>query len=162
MGIFAVVTIAYFAAKGIKSGLGHGGSKARVIDYGILALLIGLMVYVFLRRGTTKPPKWMSKLESATPRFAFTIGLLLLSIVPSDLVTSVTIAAHLANEGDPWRHALPFMLLALLLMALPALAVASWARTGQENDTSVRPRPKPRPRPGPRRPGRSGHGTASS
>ena len=33
------------------------------------------------------------------------------------------IGAHLADQGDPWWHALPFIFLALFLVALPALAV---------------------------------------
>jgi hypothetical protein len=99
--ILAIVTIAYFAAKGIKSAAGHGGSKSDVIDYVLVALLVVAIVYVFIRRKQSEPPKWMGKLETATPRFAFTLGFLLLGFFPSDLICSVVIGAHLANHGDP-------------------------------------------------------------
>jgi small neutral amino acid transporter SnatA (MarC family) len=123
VSILAVVTIAYFAAKGIKSGTGHGGSKSRAIDYVIVALLLVAMAYVFDRRKQTEPPKWMGKLETATARFSFTLGFLLLGFFPSDLITSVVVGAHLANHGDPWWHGLPFVVFTLLLLALPALLV---------------------------------------
>ena len=81
------------------------------------------MVYVFHGRKQSEPPKWMGRLQTATPRFTFILGLLLLGLFPSDLVTSIAVGAHLANHGEPWLHILPFVALALLFLALPALAV---------------------------------------
>jgi hypothetical protein len=123
ISIFAVVTIAFFVAKGITSGGSPGESGSRTLDYVIVALMLVAMVYVFRGRKQSEPPKWMGKLQTATPRFTFILGLLLLGLFPSDLVTSIAVGAHLANHGEPWRHVLPFVLLALLLLALPALAV---------------------------------------
>ena len=65
----------------------------------------------------------MSRLQAATPKLTFTLGLLLLGLFPSDLVTSISVGIHLANHGEPWWHTLPFVLLTLLLLAAPALAV---------------------------------------
>ena len=123
ISVTAIVTIAYFAAKGIKGDLGGGGSKSRAIDYVIVALLLFLAVDVFHRREQSEPPKWMGKLQTATPRFSFTLGFLLMGLFPSDLITSVVVGTHLANHGDPWWHTLPFVFFALLLLALPALLV---------------------------------------
>ena len=81
IGTLVVVTIAYFAAKGIKSSLGHGGSKSRAIDYVLVGLLLVLMVLTFLRRKQSEPPKWMGKLQTASPRFSFTLGVLLDGLV---------------------------------------------------------------------------------
>jgi hypothetical protein len=89
----------------------------------LIALLLILMVHTYLKRNQSGPPKWMGKLQTASPRFIFTLGLLLMSVFPSDLITLVVVGTHLANEGHPWWHALPFIALALLLLALPALAV---------------------------------------
>jgi negative regulator of sigma E activity len=50
-----------------------------VIDYGIIVLLLILMVVVFRKRRDTRPPKWMSKLQSATRSFSFRLGFLLFS-----------------------------------------------------------------------------------
>lgn len=130
--ILGVVTIAYFVAKGIKTGDDHSGSQSQTIDYVIVALLLVLMAYVFHGRGKTEPPKWMGKLETASPRFSFTLGFLLLGFFPSDLISSVVVGTHLANHGDPWWHALPFVLLTLLLLALPALLVLA---LGQRAET---------------------------
>jgi hypothetical protein len=123
LSILAVVTIAYFVAKGIKNGQSHEGSQSQTIDYVIVALLLVAMAYVFHRRKHTEPPKWMGKLQTATARFSFTLGFLLLGVFPSDLVTSIVVGTHLANHGDPWWHALPFVLFTVFLLALPALLV---------------------------------------
>jgi Sap, sulfolipid-1-addressing protein len=121
--ILAIVTASYFIAKGLKGGGGSGDSKTKTLDYVIVGLLVVAMVFVFLRRKQSQPPKWMGKLETATPKFSFTLGFLLLGFFPSDLLCSIAIGAHLANHSDPWWHALPFILLTLLLLGLPALLV---------------------------------------
>jgi thiol:disulfide interchange protein len=46
-----------------------------------------------------------------------------LGVFPTDIITSVTAGAHLANEGDPWVDGLPFIALTLLILALPAILV---------------------------------------
>ena len=126
VSILAIVTVAYFAAKGITSGGSDGGdSKSDTLDYVIVGLLLVAMAYVFHGRKQTEPPKWMGKLETATARFGFTLGFLLLGFFPSDLICSIVIGTHLANHGDPWWHALPFVFLTLLLLGLPALMVVT-------------------------------------
>ena len=119
VGLLLIVTAAYLLA----SGTSGKGAKSSGVEIAIIALLVFAMVHVFLSRKRSEPPKWMGKLETATPRFTFTLGFLLFAFFPSDIVVSITIGAHLADQGDPWWHALPFMLLALFLVALPALAV---------------------------------------
>jgi Sap, sulfolipid-1-addressing protein len=57
---------------------------------------------------------------------------------PSDLITSIVIGAHLANHGDPWWHVLPFVFLALLLLALPALLVLALGQRAQRLLPKVR------------------------
>jgi hypothetical protein len=102
LSILSIVTIAYFVAKAITSGGSDGGSsKSNTLDYVIVGLLLVLIVYVFLRRKQSEPPKWMGKLETATPRFSFKLGLLLLGFFPSDLICSIVVGTHLANHSDP-------------------------------------------------------------
>ena len=74
----------------------------------------------------------MGKLETATPRFGFTLGFLLLGFFPSDLICSIVIGTHLANHSDPWWHALPFVFLTLFLLGLPALMASA---LGQRAET---------------------------
>ena len=123
IGLLSVVTAAYLLANKVSGSGSGGGSKSHAVDIAILVLLVFAMAYVFHNRKRSEPPKWMGKLQTATPRFTFRLGFLLLAIFPSDLVTSISVGSRLANQGDPWWHALPFIFLALFFLALPALAV---------------------------------------
>jgi Sap, sulfolipid-1-addressing protein len=80
-------------------------------------------VYVFLKRKTSEPPKWMGKLQTATPKFAFTLGLLLLGVFPTDIISSFSVGASISRDGNPWSYTVPFILLTVFLVALPALCV---------------------------------------
>ena len=131
ISILAIVTIAFLVAGGVKDGSSHEGSQAQTIDYVIVALLLVAMVYVFHGRKQTAPPKWMGKLQTATAKFSFTLGFLLLGVFPSDLITSVVVGTHLANHGDPWWHALPFVLFTVFLLALPAVLVLTFGQRAQ-------------------------------
>ena len=132
ISLLVVVSIAYLVGKGITSGGSDGGdSKSDTLDYVIVGLLVVAMAYVFHGRKHSEPPKWMGKLQTATPRFGFILGFLLLGFFPSDLITSIVIGTHLANHGDPWWHALPFVLLTLVLLALPALLVLALGQRAQ-------------------------------
>ncbi len=123
LSITIVVTAAYLFANLVGGDSGGEDSGSSGVDYAIVALLVFAMVHVFRKRSEDEPPKWMGKLQSATPGFAFGLGFLLLGLFPSDLITSLTVGGHLANNGDPWWYALPFILLTVLLLALPALLV---------------------------------------
>ena len=63
------------------------------------------------------------KLTTATPRFAFRLGFLLLGVFPTDIVTAVSVGSYLAARGRPLTDALGFLTLTLALLALPALTV---------------------------------------
>jgi hypothetical protein len=123
LSITIVVTAAYVLADAIGGDGGGGDSRNSGIDYAIVGLLAFAMIRVFRKRSESEPPAWMGKLQSATPKFAFGLGFLLLGLFPSDLVTSLTVGGHLANDGNPWWYVLPFILLTVLLLALPALLV---------------------------------------
>ena len=60
------------------------------------------------------------------------------TLFPSDLISSVVIGTHLANHGDPWWHALPFVLLTLFLLALPALMVLTLGRRAEASMPKIR------------------------
>lgn len=125
LSISLVVTAAYLLAKGVGEGGGDDESGLSGIDYAILALLLFAMVHTYTKRHESEPPKWMGKLQAATPRFAFVLGFLLLGFFPSDIVTSVSVGGHLASDGDPWTYALPFIILTILFLAAPALLVVA-------------------------------------
>jgi hypothetical protein len=125
VSIIAVVSAAYLLAKGADGGGDEGDSGLNTIDYVVLALLLVAMIHTFRSRKQSEPPKWMGKLQAATPKATLVLGFLLLGFFPSDLVTSISVGSFLGNHGDPWWHALPFVLLTLLFLALPALLVAA-------------------------------------
>jgi Sap, sulfolipid-1-addressing protein len=119
------VTAAYFIAKGVKGGGGNSSkrSSGHVLDGVVLGLLVIAAVYVFMKRKTSEPPKWMGRLETATSKFAFTLGLLLLGIFPTDIISSFSVGASISRDGHPWSYTVPFILLTVFLVALPALCI---------------------------------------
>lgn len=123
VSITTFATIAYFFAKGAKDAADSEHTANRTLDWVILALLVILILRVYLTRKTSEPPKWMAKLQGAEPRFAFVLGLLLLGIFPTDILTSVTAGLHVGRHDDPWWHLLPFIGLTLLFLAVPSIGV---------------------------------------
>jgi hypothetical protein len=119
LSISIVVTLAFF----LSSGASDQGASNDTLYFVILALLLFGMVHAFRTRKTAEPPKWMGKLQTASPRFCFVLGFLLLGIFPSDLVTSVSVGSFLSTKGDPWWHYVFFLALTLLFLALPVLLV---------------------------------------
>jgi hypothetical protein len=120
LSITAVATVAYFFINGIAD---EGDSGLDAVDYVTLGLLIVAAFYVYRGRNDSEPPKWMGRLQSATPKATFVLGFLLLGFFPSDLVTSIIVGGRLANEGDPWSHVLIFVMVTILLLAIPAILV---------------------------------------
>lgn len=132
VSVTTFVTIAYLVAAGAKSAAEDDHTTNRVLDWTILVLLVLLIMRVYLTRKTSSPPKWMAKLQQATPKFAFALGALLLGVFPTDILTSVTAGLHVARHGDGWWQCLPFVALTLLFLGAPALGVVL---LGQRADT---------------------------
>jgi hypothetical protein len=128
VSVTAFVTIAYLVAAGAKSGAEDDHTTNSVLDWTILVLLAVLIARVYLTRKTSSPPKWMAKLQQATPKFAFALGALLLGVFPTDILTSVTAGLHVARHGDPWWQCLPFVAVTLLFLGAPALGVVLLGR----------------------------------
>lgn len=127
LSITAFVTAAYF----LGSGASDGGISNDTIYIVVLVLLLAAMVHVYLKRGESEPPKWMGKLQTATPRFSFTLGFLLLGIFPTDILTSVAVGTYLAAHNDAWSDAIPFIALTLLFLALPSLLLLVFRRRAE-------------------------------
>jgi hypothetical protein len=131
ISVTTVTTIAYFVAKGAKSAGGGGSGTNTTLDWIILALLSVLIGRVFLTRKTAEPPKWMGKLQEATPKLALVLGLLLLGVFPTDILTSITVGLHVARHDDPWWQCLPFIALTLTFLGAPAIGVVLLGRRSQ-------------------------------
>jgi Sap, sulfolipid-1-addressing protein len=127
LSITLVVSLAYLLSPGAPR---EGGSN-QTVNVVVLVLLLAAMVHAFLARKQSEPPKWMGKLQTASPRFSFTLGFLLLGVFPTDILTSVAVGAFLSSHGDPWWHLLPFLGLTLLFLALPVLLVLAFGKRGR-------------------------------
>jgi Sap, sulfolipid-1-addressing protein len=120
LSITAFVTLAY-----LLGGGRDGGPSSNLVYWIVLVLLVVLMVRTYLKRHEATVPKWMEKLQTATPKFAFILGAALLGVFPTDILTSVAVGAYLAAHGDPWWHLLPFLGLTLLFLAIPSLLIVA-------------------------------------
>jgi hypothetical protein len=124
LSITLTVTLAYFATNGAKGNSSSSkGGEGQTLDAILLALLLLAAFHVYRGRKEAEPPKWMGRLQEAKPRFSFKLGFLLLGVFPTDIITSITVGAKLARDGDPWWHALGFVAVTLLLLAIPAILV---------------------------------------
>jgi len=105
------------------AGSSHESTTHRAVD-AVLALLLAFAAWhTYHTRKTSKPPKWMGKLEESTPKSSFRLGFLLLGLFPTDIATNIVVGAHLARSGSPWWYCLPFVFLVVLFEALPVLFV---------------------------------------
>jgi hypothetical protein len=117
------------------SGGKSGPSTADYVVAGILALL-GLRV--FLTRGTAEVPSWMTTLQQAEPKRAFTLAFLLILAMPTDIVAVLSATHFLHNEHENLLHAWPVVAAATLLMALPILMYLALGRRAREAMPGIR------------------------
>src|SRR5215207_10826849 len=123
VGLTITYTLATLLGNGISLGdPSNSGSLGKIIQY----LLVGLLVFVSIKnyvgRETIEPPRWLGTLQNAGPRTAFTTGLLLLSVFPSDFVILVTVGVNLAQQNASLVGAVPFVAATILIAALPMLS----------------------------------------
>jgi hypothetical protein len=127
LSITLLVTSAYV----VVGGGSGGGPSSDTLYVIVLVLLLAAALHTYLKRKESEPPKWMGKLQTATPSFSFRLGFLLLGVFPTDILTSVAVGGYLAAHNDPWWHYLPFVALTLLFLALPSLLLLAFRERGQ-------------------------------
>ena len=141
------VTVGVVVAKGLATLLGVNTSigdssdpstLGKVIQIGLVLLLIAAAIRNFVKRKTIEPPKWLGALEEADARRAFTLGLLLLSIFPSDAIVLFTVGVNLEDNGHSVVDALPFIGLTILIAALPLLGYLLFRRRAVQAMPKVR------------------------
>ncbi|MDN0194232.1 GAP family protein [Streptomyces sp. S.PNR 29] len=134
LGFLAGVAVATTAGTAIMMGIAtaigsavdlgdssDGGSVGKIIQYVLVALLAAAALKNWIKRESIEPPKWLGTLMTASPRKAFTIGLLVILLMPSDIVIMMTVGFHLVQGDDSFAEALPFIALTVLVAALPLL-----------------------------------------
>ncbi|WP_405428712.1 GAP family protein [Micromonospora sp. NBC_00617] len=97
--------------------------RGPAIDLVVLALLVCLALVVWLRRNRSGPPRWLGSVGHADPRWASRMGALLFVVTPTDDLIMATVGATVARHNLPWWHLVPFVLLTVLLLAVPLLAL---------------------------------------
>jgi len=68
---------------------------------------------------------------TASPRFSFRLGFLLLGVFPTDILTSVAVGTYISAHDEPWWHVLPFVGLTLLPIGLPLLVLLLFRRRAE-------------------------------
>jgi hypothetical protein len=136
-GVAIGVTVGVAVTRGLASLLGSNvslgdssdsGSAGTIIQIGLVLLLIAAAVRNWVKRATIEPPKWLGALQESDARKAFLLGLLLLTIFPSDAVVLLTVGANLQQNGQSVLDALPFIGLTVLIAALPFLGYVLFHR----------------------------------
>jgi hypothetical protein len=141
VAIAASVGVAIFFALANNFSLGDpndNGSTGNIIQYLLVGLLVLLAIKNYVRRETIEPPRWLGTLQNAEPRTAFRTGLLLISLMPSDLIIMLTVGTNLAQNNASFFAALPFLALTVLVAALPVLFYLLFHRRAQEVMPKVR------------------------
>lgn len=101
---------------------GEPSQLALTIQTVLIALLVFAAVKTYLGRKTAKLPKWMSSLQTATPKETFKIGLLLIFLMPTDIIAMLTVGINLASNSNGAIQLLPFIALTAFIASLPLLA----------------------------------------
>jgi hypothetical protein len=139
VGVTITFTLATVLGNGVSLGdSSDSGSLGNIIQYLLVGLLVFLSIMNYVRRATIEPPRWLGALQNAGPRTAFTTGLLLLSVFPSDLMILVTVGVNLVQQNASLLGAVPFMAATILIAALPALSYLLFRRRAQQTMPKVR------------------------
>jgi hypothetical protein len=135
ISISIIVTLAFLLSDGATSS----GASDKSIYYIVLALLLYGMLHTFTTRKTAEPPKWMGRLESATPpvrlptRLPPTRGL---PERPHYFDLGWGLLERLRRPA--LARALGFIGLTLLLLGSPALAVMNMGERAERVLPKVR------------------------
>ena len=137
------LTITYTIARVLGNSISLGdpsdaSSIGNIIQYVLVALLVFLSIKNYVRRESIEPPRWLGALQHAKPKTAFTTGLLLLSVFPSDFVILITVGMNLAQNDASLVAGLPFVLATIIIAALPVLFYLLFHRRAQRMMPKVR------------------------
>ncbi len=143
IAVTAGVTLTYTLASVLGNSISLGdpsnsGSIGNIIQYVLVGLLVFLSIRSYVRRETSEPPRWLGTLQNAKPTTAFTTGLLLLSVFPSDLMILVSVGVNLSQQNASLLGAVPFMVATILIAALPVLSYLLFRRRAERVMPKVR------------------------
>src|SRR5262249_22560496 len=100
---------------GINPGSSSDSSPSTA-DWVVAGLLALAGIHTFLGRHTASVPKWMTALQEAEPRRAFTLAFLLILLMPTDIVAVISTVHWLHVNNDGVLHGWPLVAATTLLM----------------------------------------------
>ena len=113
-------------------------SSGTIIQLVLVGLLLLLAIFVYRHRENAEPPKWLGGLLTASPMKALTVGFVLILVMPTDVISMMTVGVNLQHNGDSLIDAVPFCLATLLIAALPLLGYLLFRRRAQTAMPKVR------------------------
>jgi hypothetical protein len=122
---------------GIDPGSSSDSSPSTA-DWVVAGLLALAAIHAFLGRHTASVPKWMTTLQEAGPRRAFTLAFLLILLMPTDIVAVISTVHWLHVNNDGVLHGWPLVATTTLLMALPILTFLLLGRRAREAMPGIR------------------------
>jgi small neutral amino acid transporter SnatA (MarC family) len=131
LGIAVAAVAGTALALGVASLLGDSvslgntsdtGATGTIIQLALVAVLVVASVLNYVRRSRVKPPKWIGSMMEAGPRKAFTTGVVVVLVGPSDVAAMIAVGTNLEQNESDVVAALPFVAATVLLAALPLLA----------------------------------------
>jgi hypothetical protein len=132
-------TIYYLLAGTIDLGdPSSAGSSGTIIQLVLVGLLALLALRTYRHRETIEPPKWLGGMLQASPTKALVMGFLLIFVMPTDIVSMMTVGANLQQNENSLIDALPFWGLTLLIAALPILAYLLFGKRAKTAMPKVR------------------------
>lgn len=132
-------TIYYLLAGTIDLGdPSSAGSSGTIIQLVLVGLLALLALRTYRHRETIEPPKWLGGMMQASPTKALVMGFLLIFVMPTDIVSMMTVGANLQQNEKSLISALPFWGLTLLIAALPILAYLLFGKRAETAMPKVR------------------------
>jgi hypothetical protein len=125
IGVVAAACLSIGIWYGLSSLIGispPSGSGPSTTDWIVSGLLAAAAIHTFLGRKTANVPKWMTALQEAEPKRAFTLAFLLILLMPTDIVAVISTTHWIHNNDLSIWHGWPLVAATTLLMALPFLA----------------------------------------
>jgi Sap, sulfolipid-1-addressing protein len=125
IGVVLAASISLLIWFGIVKAIGihpKSGGGPTTMDWIVSGLLALAAIHTFLGRGTANVPKWMGALQEAEPKRAFSLGFLLILLMPTDIVAVISTANWLHDNHKDVLDGWPLVAATTLLMALPILA----------------------------------------
>jgi hypothetical protein len=141
LGVVLAACISLLIWFGIVKAIGidpketGGPTTADWIVAGLLALAA---IHTFLGRGKASVPKWMTALQEAEPRRAFSLAFLLILLMPTDIVAVISTSNWLHDNDLDVLHGWPLVAATTLLMALPILAYVALGHRAREAMPKIR------------------------